>query len=326
MVTIKDVAKRAGVAISTVSYALNNSKSLKPETVMKVKEAVKELGYRPNLIARSLKTRSTSTIGVIIPDIANTFFAQIIRGIEDVSERKNHSVILCNTYENPKKEENYIDLLLNRDIDGLILVGTGHNPETLTGKEDLPIVIVDRQLGQSVPSVTVNNRKGGYLATQHLLEKKSGEILFLSGPLGINTYLERLNGYLDALNEAGIPRHENLIRECGVNYDGGQDVMSDIMEKNLKFDSVFASNDLIALGAYNILIRKGIRVPQDIQIIGYDDIPTSHIVTPGLSTIRQPTYHMGKTSAEILFDIISGGSTVDEHIVLEPTLIPRETT
>lgn len=325
MATIKDVAKHAGVATSTVSYVLNNNKKLKPSTVERVLAAVEELGYRPNLIARSLKTRKTATIGIIVPDIANAFFTEIIRGIEDVSEKNDHSVILCNTYEDTDKEEKYLNILLNRDIDGLIFVGTGKNPRILSNIQDVPIVVVDRRIGDSFPSVMVNNEKGGYLAASHLLKRKREEILLLSGPLAINTYFERLNGYLKAIKEAGMHRNELLIYECEVSYDGGQKTMEDILEHSIRFGSIFAANDLIALGAYNTLMKNGIKIPDELPLVGFDDIPTAHIITPGLTTVRQPTYQIGSRAAKILFRHVSGESAEIEHLVLEPELIIRET-
>lgn len=325
MATIKDVAKYAGVSTSTVSYVLNNNKPLKAETRRRVLEAVEDLGYRPNLIARSLKTRKTATIGVIVPDIANAFFTAIIRAIEEISERNNHSIILCNTYENSEKEERYLNILLNRDIDGLIFVGTGKNPKILSNITGIPIVVVDRRLGDSYPSVLVDNEKGGYAAALHLLNRKQEEILFLSGPLSINTYFERMSGYLRALKDFGMGRNELLIHECEVSYDGGQKTMDEILQQNITYGSIFAANDLIALGAYNTLMTHGIKIPKDIPLVGFDDIPTAHIITPGLTTVRQPTHLIGTTAAEILFKHFSNEQKEAEHIVLEPELVIRET-
>lgn len=325
MATIKDVAKYAGVSTSTVSYVLNNNKPLKAETRRRVMEAVEVLGYRPNLIARSLKTRKTATIGVIVPDIANAFFTEIIRAIEDVSEKNNHSLILCNTYENSEKEERYLTILLNREIDGLIFVGTGKNPRILSDIKGIPIVVVDRRLGDSYPSVMVDNEKGGYIATSHLLKRKREEVLFLSGPLSINTYFERLTGYLRALKDADFARNELLIHECEASYDGGQRAMEEILDHRIQFGSIFAANDLIALGAYNSLMKKGIRIPENMLLIGFDDIPTAHIITPGLTTIRQPAYGIGTNAAEILYSHLLHSPKKIEHIVLEPELVIRET-
>ncbi len=326
MATIKDVAELAGVATSTVSYVLNNNKPLKAETREKVFAAIEQLGYRPNLIARSLKTRKTATIGIIVPDLANAFFIEIIRGIEDISEQHGHSVILCNTYENARKEENYLKTLLTRDIDGLIFVGTGKNPKILSDIKEVPIVVVDRRLGDAFPSVMVDNEKGGHLAVSHLLSRKRAEVLLLTGPLSINTYFERMNGYLRALKEAGMTRNDLLIRECTVSYDGGQKAMESVLAEKLSFGSIFAANDLIALGAFNILMKQHILLPGDMSLIGFDDIPTAHIITPGLSTIRQPTYEIGAKAANILFAHIADRSKKIEHIVMEPELVVRETT
>jgi LacI family transcriptional regulator len=166
---------------------------------------------------------------------------------------------------------------------------------------------------------------GGYLAASHLLGRRREDVLLLTGPLSINTFFERLNGYLRALNEFNFSRNEMLIHECSVSYDGGQKIMKEILDQNVHFGSIFAANDLIALGAYNTLVKNGIKIPDDILLVGFDDIPTAHIITPGLTTVRQPTNEIGMKAAQILFDHLSNGSRQPKHIVLEPNLVVRET-
>jgi len=169
MTTLKDIAKKANVSVSTVSYVLNNKKTVKPETMQRIMQAVEEAGYYPNQLARGLKTRQTLTLGVIVPDISNEFFTQVIRGIEDTVNQDGYSIILCNTDNDANRERKYIDTLLSKDIDGLIFVGTGKTQYILEKKSAIPVVVVDRKLGDDFSSVMVDNIKGGYIATEYLI-------------------------------------------------------------------------------------------------------------------------------------------------------------
>jgi len=326
MTTIKDVAKRAHVAVSTVSYAIKKKKKLKKETVEKILKAVQELNYHPNLTARSLKTKKTNTIGVIVPELSNIFFTEIIKGIEDVTSSNDFTIILCCTYEDSEKETRSLNTLIKKDIDGLIFVGTGKNQSSLIEKINFPIVIVDRKFGKNFISIMVDNKKGGYLATKHLLEKNRSEIYLFTGPLSVNTYFDRMDGYVNALKEYGLDYDESLIIECSIDYDGGYDAVEKLISKNKTMHAIFATNDLIAIGAVKKLLKSGYRIPQDVSIVGYDDIATASIINPELTTIRQPKYVMGKKSAELILDMINGKDVENIHIVLEPELVKREST
>ncbi len=325
MSTIKDVAKKAGVSISTVSYIINNKKKVRPQTKELVLKAIKELNYSPNLVARSLKTKKTHSLGVIVPDLSNMFFTEIIKGIEDIASKDGYVIILCSTYEDVKKEEKDLNTLLNKDIDGLIFIGTGKTSIRNISKST-PVVLVDRKLGSSFLSVMVDNKKGGTLATDHLLSRRDSEVFLFTGPLTINTYFERMNGYIEALKKHGYEYNEKLIINCDINYDGGISAFESLIKSNSNVRSIFAANDLIALGVERAVLKNGLKIPDDIMIVGYDDIPTSSIVNPSLTTIKQPTYQMGVTAAKLLFGQLNNKSLDSKHIILEPELIIRETT
>jgi len=322
MVTIKDVANKAGVSISTVSYVINHKKKVKPQTEEKIFNAIKELNYSPNLTARSLKTKRTNSIGVIVPDISNMFFTEIIKGIEDTASKENYVIILCSTYENAEKEEKELKTLIDKDVDGLIFISTGKTQISDIHKK-VPIVLVDRKLGSSYLSVMLNNKKGGFLATDYLLSKRNAEVFLFTGPLTINTYFERMSGYLEALEKHGYSYNERSIINCEVSYSGGIKAFENFAYKN-EIKSIFAANDLIALGLIKSILQSGLKIPDDIMIVGFDDIPTSSIINPSLTTIRQPTYFMGLKAAELIFNKLNDNPIEEKHIILEPELIVRD--
>jgi LacI family transcriptional regulator len=326
LVTIKDIAQKAKVAVSTVSYVLNGTKNVKPATKERILLAIKELNYTPRMVARSLKTRKTQTIGIIVPNISNVFFVEIIRGIEDIFNHHGYSVILCNTDEDRQKEIRYLQTLFDKDIDGLIFLGTGKNQNVLNNKQDTPVVVVDRRLGEEFNSVLVDNVFGGYLATDYLLTKTKSEVLFLSGQLTLSTYFDRLLGYKEALKVHGYGYSENLVYQCQASHDGGYQCIENLIKDSFEIKSIFAANDLIALGAMKALIKNGIRIPEEVSIVGYDDIPTSSLVVPALTTVEQPKYLMGKRAAELLLKQINNEKIDEKKLILKPKLIIRETT
>lgn len=329
MATLKDVAKRAKVSVSTVSYVLNKKKVVKPDTKQRILQAVEEVGYRPNQVARGLKTRRTYTLGVIVPDITNEFFTQIVRGIEDTADRDGYSTILCNTDNDAQKEKKYIETLMSKDIDGLIFIGTGETQDIAEENDAIPVVVVDRKLGNGLNFITVDNVRGGYMATDYLLGKKKSEVAFLTGALSIRTFFDRMTGYINALRDHGVKYNKLLIRECEFSTDGGYRALSGMIEEGVGIDSVFAANDFIALGAIRALMEQGRRIPEDISIVGFDDIALSSIYMPALTTIRQPKYEMGQKAAEIILEEIrekASGRKESKQIILEPSLVIRETT
>lgn len=331
MATIYDVAREAGVAPSTVSYVLNNTKNVKESTRRKVMDAVEKLNYTPSSIARSLKTKTTSTIGIVLPDISNPFFSEITKGIEDVANEYGYTVFICNTYENIQKEEKYLNTFLSKDIDGLILVSTStQNFNDMNLK--IPIVAVDRKVAidsDKCGYISVDNEKGGYDAVYYLMKKTPGKVLVLSGPTYINTYAERLLGCKKAFENNGRSFSDDIVFEVlkdHISIDGGFKMMKGMVEKGIiqPGDGVFATNDLIAIGAIKALQKMGYRVPKDIKIIGFDDIYPSSLITPALTTIAQPKYEMGAEAMKMLYGFIYNEKNMEKTLRLVPELIERE--
>jgi LacI family transcriptional regulator len=326
MVTIKDIAKKANVAVSTVSYVLNNKKKVSPETRARILKVIEEYNYQPRSVARSLKTGKTLTIGIIMPDITNLFFTEMTRGIEDTANQYGYTVILCNTDKNPQKELDYLNTLYSKDVDGIIFVGTCKNHQIIRNREDTPIVMIDSKAGGHMTSVQVNNIRGGFIATSHLLERKKSEVLLLTGPLPASTYFERMTGYLNALRSKGFEYNELMVHECDVSFQGGYNVIQTILDKKIEVHSVFAVSDVIALGAIRAMVEKGIKIPQEVLVVGYDDISISSMFIPSLTTVRQPKYLMGQKAVELLIGKIKDPLRKVDHVVLEPELIIREST
>lgn len=325
MATIKDIAKKANVAVSTVSYVLNNKKKVKPETKERILRVMKECNYQPRTAARSLKTKQTLTIGVMLPDITNLFFTEIIRGIEDTANEYGYNIILCNTDRDSKKELAYLNTLYSKDIDGIIFVGPCLNQSIIRNKQDTPIVSINSRYGDLISSISVDFVKGGYLATKHLMERKNTEVIFLSGPLNVSTTNERFTGYINALRSEGFEYNELLAYQCEISFQGGYNIIESVYSKITGgIKSIFATSDVIALGAMRALIEKGIKIPEDVSIVGYDDISMASMYMPSLTTIRQPKYMMGQIVVKLLMKKIAEDSSENEVITLEPELIIRE--
>lgn len=329
MATIRDVAKEAGVAPSTVSYVLNDTKPVKEETRLKVLEAIDKLNYMPSAIARSLKTKTTSTIGLIIPDISNPFFSEITKGIEDVANESGYTVFICNTYENREKEEEYLKTLIQKEADGLIYVGAGSFRNELLEKGSLPIVIVDRKINKEMDNygdVLVDNEGGAYDATSYFIKKGHKDITLLSGPLDISTYNERLSGYKRALIENNIKFSEKLVYQIlqkHININGGYEVMEKIIKDRKVTEAIFATNDLIAIGAIKSLQENGFHIPRDVKIIGFDDIYPSSLITPALTTVAQPKYEMGARAMKMLYDLMNNSNKAKTTIILDTDIVIR---
>lgn len=330
MVKIKDIAKRANVAPSTVSNILNNSRYVSSDTRDKVMQAIAELNYTPNLVARSMRTKVTNTISVIIPEL-NAFFTDIVNAIEAYLYERGFSMIVCCTSEDKDKEAFYFKNMLQRNIDGLIVLGTGQNDEHIFDRYPVPIVMVDRQTASRWPSVTIDNEMGGYLATSHLLRKGYRDIVLVVGSLEIQTYRNRAGGYRKALAEYDVPYREELVYSCaGINYHEGWKAMRDIRANGAAFDAVFATNDFFAVGALKFLLEHGIKVPTEVAVMGFDNISISELVSPALSTVNQPKAEMGEKAAELLLELIAADSLPKPRmlapLLLQPELVIRDST
>lgn len=325
--SIKDVAKEAGVSIATVSRVLNDVDVVNEETKKKVNDAIEKLDYRPNIVARSLKTQKTRTIGIVIPDISSQFYPEIVRGAEDVANIYNYNVILCNTDLDVQKEIEYLKVLREKMVDGIIYMSSSlaENILNLLNNLKLPTVLVETKgEDNGYPSVTIDNEKAAYDATSYLIKKGNKKIAYVGvKPDTPNASALRFQGYKRALIENGIEYDENLVQFGGLKATDGRDGMEVILGK-AKIDAVFCASDEIAMGVINILRDNGIEVPKDVDVIGFDNIYASSIYYPKLTTVEQPMYDMGSVGMRMLIKIINKKEVEREHYVLEHKIIERD--
>lgn len=328
-VTIKDVARLAGVSISTVSRTINGTGYVKPGTREKVEKAVRELGYSPNHVARSLSTGTTKIIGAVLPDISNPFFPTLARGIDDAVSAQGYTLIICNTDGDEAQEEKAVNVLIEKRVDGILFVGGSTIASSLLKRagEMVPIALIDREVQDvSCDKVIVDNYRGAYDMTQYLLSRGYRKIAFISGPSHLSTSKAREKGFLDCLTrKTGCDKAPRFVGDF--KYDTGYSLAREIIRMGLGIDCLFCANDLMALGAMRFFLDSGLKVPEDIAVAGFDDIPISSLVRPSLTTVSQPAYRMGSLAAEILLNRINGklGDGVSpQRRVLEPLLVPRE--
>ena len=329
--TIYDVAKIAGVSVSTVSRVMNAPEIVAEHTRQKVMNAVKELAYIPNMMAANMPRRRTNYIGLIIPDITNIFFSNLVRGVQDVCEKYGYSVLVVNSDDSQGKEGRYLKLLYSRRVDGVILTVAGYREKKFPEEElfllkKMNIVLIDREInGMVAPIVKVNNFTGAYSAVKYLLAMGHKKIMYLAGIEGTRTNQEREKGYLSALKKA----HINWKKEMTADFrleTAYQKIMHYWLKlKNLDElpTAIFAANDLMAIGALKAFTQIKIRVPEDISIIGFDNIPFSDCTYPPLTTIAQPTYQMGQKAVETLLRLIDK-KKIKKSVEFETKLIERD--
>jgi LacI family transcriptional regulator len=327
MATIREVAERAQVSVATVSHVINRTRFVDPETQERVRLAIKTLGYRPNLLARSLRRRETRTIGLLVPDNANPFFGEFARVIEDAGFAEGYSVILCNSDRSETKEETYIDVLLAKQVDGIIFISSTDRLDILQHVLDagVPVVVVDRDPADfSVNQVLVANEQGGYLAGQHLVELGHRRVGCIGGPSARNPSGQRVTGFERALREAGLALPPAAVVQGDFRYGGGEAGMQALLERDLGLTAVFATNDLMAIGALITLRRAGLRVPDDVSVIGFDNILQASTMIPPLTTIEQPVNALGQATVQLLLDQILKRTTSPACLTIPTRLVERE--
>ncbi|MBC9784623.1 LacI family DNA-binding transcriptional regulator [Heliobacterium chlorum] len=326
MATIKDVAKLAGVSVSTVSRVLNGSGYVDKTTEERVLSSIRSLNYQPNRIARSLVTRKTKTIGLILPDITNPFFPEVVRGAEDEAHKRGYNIILCNSDWDEEKEQVYLSVLQQQCVDGVILVGTKLSESYLVSIAATfpPIVVIDRTIALDMHSISSNNIQGAYAATGHLLAQGCRIIGHISGPEQSVSARQRMQGYRQALDEAGIPFLPELVVGGDYRMTTGKAAAAELLRRSPQLEGIFCANDLMAIGALEQLREASFRVPRDVAVVGYDGIAMSRYVYPPLTTVVQPTYRMGERAIQLLFDSIERNQPEFQHIELEPLLEIRK--
>ncbi len=329
-ITIKDIAEESEVSTATVSKIINNKDTnISSKTRERVLSIIKKYNYSPNKVASAMITKKSFTIGLIIPDITNEFFPRLVRGVEVYANSKGYSVVLCNSDNDAKKEVDYIKMLADKMIDGIILTtsSTGIVNFQKNLNANIPIVTIDRSLDDSqfIGSVSIDNVLGSYKAVSHLIKNNCKNILFFSGEEDLQVSYDRLLGYKKALYEHNLPfNKENVVfGEFSINC--GYENCKKVIDID-KYDGIYCANDLIAFGVIKNLRERNINIPEDIQVIGFDDIFMSSITTPTLTTINQPAYEMGYEGAKILIDYLNKKSKNKKNIILDTKLIKRNTT
>lgn len=324
--TIRDVAKAAGVHPSTVSRVINGNTNISQDTVNKVLTVIKELNYVPNALARGLKTNKLHTFGMLIPDIANPFFAGLARGVENAANEHGYNVILCNTDYSLEKEITYLRLLEERRVEGLILANAKFQYKSIIEleKRRLPYMLLSRNIkGLQKNSISIDNIAGGFLATQYLIRLGHKKIGHIAGPYNTNATMDRIKGYKKALQYYGISFDKQYLSRGDFKSRGGYHIMNNY----LKFDdpptAIFTANDLLAVGVLEAIKEKGYDVPHDFSIVGFDDIQLASHLSPPLTTIRQPMLDMGYLAIIKLLERIEKQIS-HENIFLKPELIERK--
>ena len=330
-VTRDDVAREAGVSPATVSYVINNGpRPVATETRQRVEAAIDRLGYHPNAVARSLRLQRTSILGLILPDTQNPYFAEVIRGVEKVTFEKGYSLMLCHSDYDPKREVHYTNVLQTERTAGVLWFPATSDPQPayMLKEYGIPFVLLDRIVGDpSYPAVITNNFRGGYLAVQHLIQLGHRRIGCIARPIDLYHSQERVRGYQAALSDHGIPIDESYIVRGGFHLADGHAAASQLFDLDPPPTAIFAYNDFMAIGALRAAPDHHLSIPDDISIVGFDDIPQSSYTYPALTTIRQPKFDMGQHGAELLLSIITAGD-LPSHAgqPLEVELIRREST
>ncbi len=328
MATIHDVAQRAGVSPITVSRVINHSGYASQETRERVEAAVAELGYVPNRLARSLRSKRTHTLALVLTDITNPFFTTVARGVEDTASDAGYTVIFCNTDESESEEKKYLQVLLQQQVDGILLVPASGTSESidLIQKQHTPVVVLDRRLPPDVDVDTVRceNEVGAYQLVRLLTELGHRQIAILSGPLGVSTAEDRLAGYRRALSESQLRVDERYVVYGSFNQVSGTEMMREILALEPRPTAVFAANNLISIGALQAIQNAGLHVPEDMALVTFDDLPPMLLTTPFFTVAAQPAYEMGRRATQLLLARLANTAPAPcQQIILPTELIMR---
>lgn len=327
-VTLLDIAKAVNVSKTTVSMVLNNKENnISKETKEKILKVAKELNYVPNYLAKSLITKKSYSIGVVVPDIQNPFFAQMLKGIEKIAENNGYSIILCNTLNSKKREEQHIKLLMSKSIDGIIIAPSHDENDyfNILETQGIPFVIVDRIFEgfEKFNGVFCDNEKGIKIGLDYLYNKNKRKIAFIGGNKEYSTANIRLKTYIEKASELGICCKGNI--EGDFSLEGGFDATKKLMKKGLDLDAIFFGSDIMAIGGMKYLLRNGYKIPEDVSILGFDNIDICNFIEPELTTVAQPIYNIGEESIKFLFKLINKEEIKENIIKLDPYLVERAT-
>ncbi len=325
MAKLVDVAQYADVSISTVSRVINAPDKVNASTRVRVKQAIEALNYRPSRVARRLRVQDghAHLLGLVIPDIQNPFYSNVVRGAEDVAYAKNYAVILCSTDEDPEREQFYLDTLRGESVDGIILPPLRHGNTLKRDGGALPIVCFDRRPAVPADTVVVDNRAGARQIVDHLIRLGHRRIGLICGPMGLSTSIERLEGYKAALAAHDLPVEDALVCACEPARTAGNEATDQLLDLRDPPTALFTANNQLTLGALERLRARGLRVPDDVALAGFDDPPWAKLLAPPLTTVRQPAYEMGHRAAELLFQRLAAPDRPPAVVMLQPTLVIR---
>lgn len=326
--SIKDVAREAGVSIATVSRVLNDIDVVNEDTKKKVLDAIKKLGYRPNIVARSLKTQRTKTIGILIPDISSQFYPEIVRGAEDVSNIYDYNIILGNSDFDIQKEKEYLRVLKEKMVDGVIYMSSSLQEEILDliNELDITTVLVETEdKNGKLPSVTIDNVKAGYEGTKYLLDKDFKNIAFVGAKKdGKNAWNDRYIGYEKALKEANLEIDKELLYLSNLKAKNGVTAVERFIESGKKIDAVVCATDELAMGVINGFRNHNISVPDEVSVLGFNNNYVGEIFYPKLTTVAQPSYDMGSVAMRMLIKLLNKQELEEANFILPHTIIDRE--
>lgn len=340
MATLKDVARETGLTVTTVSRVLNNRGYISEETREKVYEAMKKLNYRPNEVARSLSKKSTNTIGVIVPHIRHPYFSELISNLENEASKRGYKMILCNSQEKENKEREYLEMCTSNRVAGIVLCSAGVAVEEFQGS-NIPLITIERYMENGTASVECDNRQGGKLAAEHLIACGCKNLLHISGVYETAMPADdRALGFIEVCEKVGVSHWEVATNTYQYNNLEYHDFLEEVLKENYdvdntaendencgksRIDGIFASSDLIAAQILQVCSKLGIRVPEDIKLVGFDDVNISSLTTPRITTIHQPIKEIAELTLELLINA-QDGKTVAKRSLLPVSLVKREST
>ncbi|TVR34410.1 MAG: LacI family transcriptional regulator [Spirochaetaceae bacterium] len=331
MGSMKDVAKLAGVSVSTVSRVITGNIPVEQQTRVRVEDAIRVVNYRPNLIARGLRSKNSHLIGLVVPEVIHATFTSFIKYTEEIVNRHGYNLILGNTQSDPEVEEQFIDTLLRRNVDGVIFCRVSDKSRVLgiLERTNVPIVVLDRSLGSEnvhIPLVSLNNRMAGVLAAEHLSDLGHAQCACITGPMDIALSRKRLEGFKSHIESRGLSLDTTAVVEGDFRFGSGVQAMRTLFERRAKFSAIWAQSDLMAIGALQELQRRGIAVPEEVSLIGMDDINFAEMMVPTLTTIAQPFERMCEEAVQLILRQQENKPVPENRIVLDPELIIREST
>ena len=327
MPTITDVAKLAEVAPITVSRVINDSGYVSDLTRKKVEEAITELGYIPNKLASGLRSKRTNTLALVVTDIANPFFTLIARGVEDVASDSGYTVIYCNTDESEQKEINYSNILAQQQVDGVLLVPACSSSKSVKflDQNNIPVVLIDRSVPEIEKDIVkCDSKEGAYKLVKLIIELGHSNIASITGPKGVSTSEDRVAGYRRAMNEAGLESFVNIYYGA-FTQASGYELANQALTLEPQPTALFGANNFLSIGILKALRDAGKRVPEEIAVVGFDDLPISMMVDPFLTVASQPAYEMGKQATELLLSRLLGEAPQEiQRVILQTEIIERQ--